>query len=272
MSAIELRQFLKECRSLFILTGAGVSAPSGIGTYRADNGEWHSAQPIQHQEFVRSEAARRRYWARSMRGWPSFAQAHPNAAHRALAGLEVQGRVVSLVTQNVDGLHQRAGHNRVIELHGSLSRVICLDCGLQLPRSQLQHWLEAHNPTLLAVKPLPAPDGDADLSGAEDATDIEIPQCPRCAGILKPDVVFYGDAVPAQRVEDAYATLAQADGLLVVGSSLMVYSSFRFCRRARELGVPMAAVNLGVTRADDWYRCKLHADCAMVLPELFAAD
>lgn len=270
MSVAELRQFLEDCPRLFIITGAGCSAPSGIGTYRADSGEWHSAQPIQHQDFVSSEAARRRYWARSMRGWPGFARAQPNAAHRALAELEAQGRVVNLVTQNVDGLHQQAGQTRLIELHGALSRVVCLDCGNQLPRARLQQWLETHNPALLAVNPTPAPDGDADLAGAEDGADIRIPDCPRCGGILKPDVVFYGDTVPRQRVADAYAALQQADGLLVVGSSLMVYSSFRFCRKAHELGIPMAALNLGVTRADGWYRCKLNADCAMVLPDLLA--
>jgi len=270
-----LQQFLQDCSRLFIITGAGCSAPSGIRTYRADSGEWQAPQPVQHQDFVRSEVARRRYWARSMRGWPHFAAAQPNAAHRALAALEAQGRVVSLVTQNVDGLHQRAGQTRLIELHGTLSQVVCIECGHQVARARVQTWLETHNPALLALPPQPGPDGDADLGGAEDAADIQIPQCPNCSGILKPDVVFYGDCVPRPRVADAFAALQQADGLLVIGSSLMVYSSFRFARTAFELGMPMAAVNLGVTRADDWYRhqgrlCKLDADCAMVLPSLFA--
>jgi len=268
MSAGDLQAFLEDCRSLFIITGAGISAPSGIGTYRADNGDWHSARPITHQEFVSSETARRRYWARSMRGWPVFQQAQANAAHAALARLEADGRSLCLVTQNVDGLHQQAGQTRLIELHGSLARAVCLNCGQQTSRQQLQHWLERHNPRLQAVTPTPAPDGDADLGGAENAPDFRIPQCRLCGGVLKPDVVFYGDTVPKPRVAAAYAALEDADGVLVVGSSLMVYSSFRFCRRAHELGIPMAAVNRGVTRADAWYRCKLSADCVIVLPSL----
>lgn len=263
-----LRDFISARSRLFVITGAGCSAPSGIGTYRSDDGSWHSARPIQHQEFVGNPGARQRYWARSMRGWPVFAKAAPNPAHQALAELELRDKVSSVVTQNVDGLHQQAGQSRCIELHGSLDRVVCLQCGALTSRARLQQWLELNNPALTEVVPRPAPDGDADLGGAEDAPDVRIPDCARCGGVLKPDVVFYGDSVPRARVEAAYAALGQADGLLVVGSSLMVYSSFRFCRAAREQGIPMAAINRGVTRADDWFLCKHEGDCAIVLPEL----
>lgn len=267
----QLAEFIAARSRLFVITGAGCSAPSGIETYRDDLGEWHRPAPVMHQDFLNSEASRRRYWARSMRGWPMFATARSNAAHAALAELESVGRLRCLVTQNVDGLHQRAGQRRVIELHGSLAWVICMTCGERIPRAQLQQTLEALNPDLLHVASAPAPDGDADLGGAENAPSIRVPECRVCAGILKPDVVFYGDSVPRSRVEDAFAALDQADGLLVIGSSLMVFSSYRFCRRAHQLGLPMAAVNQGRTRADDFFEVKVEDDCAIVLPSLLAA-
>jgi NAD-dependent SIR2 family protein deacetylase len=266
-----LARFVAETSRLFVITGAGCSAPSGIETYRDDLGEWHRPAPIQHQDFVNSEAARRRYWARSLRGWPMFAAAQANAAHRALVRLEATGPVECVLTQNVDGLHQQAGARRVIELHGSLATVVCLTCGGRSPREELQQRLMALNPQLLNVPSRAAPDGDADLGGAEDAQTTRVPECERCSGMLKPDVVFYGDSVPRARVEEAFAALERADGLLVVGSSLMVFSSFRFCRRARQLGLPMAAINQGRTRADEFFDVKVEADCAIVLPKLLAA-
>ena len=272
MSFQQLQEFLAQRRRLFVITGAGCSAPSGIETYRDDDGEWQRPAPVQHQDFVTSETVRKRYWARSLRGWPTFAAARANAAHKALAELEAQDRLECLVTQNVDGLHQQAGQRRLIELHGSLARVICLSCGHAQTRSALQLWLESHNPALMNSPSRPAPDGDADLGGAENSAAVRIPRCAQCAGMLKPDVVFYGDSVPRQRVDRAFQALDRADGVLVVGSSLMVFSSYRFCRRAAQLGLPMAAVNLGRTRADDWISAKLEADCAIVLPALLAAD
>jgi len=263
-----LERFLADHEKLFVITGAGISAPSGIETYRDHDGTWRRSAPVQHQDFVARPAARRRYWARSLRGWPSFEAARPNPAHRALAELERQRRVSVVVTQNVDGLHQRAGQRRLLELHGSLARVVCLACGECVSRRTLQDWLVARNPFLLGAAATPAPDGDADLAGREDDERIEVPECARCGGVLKPDVVFYGDAVPRPRVEDAFAALERSDAVLIVGSSLMVYSSFRFCRRAGEQGLPMAAINLGRTRADDRLTCKLEADCAAVLPAL----
>ena len=258
---------LADAERLFVLTGAGISAPSGIGTYRDHEGDWQRSDPIQHQDFVRAQSARRRYWARSMRGWPSFRDAAPNAAHHALARLEQAGRVQTLVTQNVDGLHQQAGQRRVIELHGSLAEVVCLDCGARQDRDRLQDWLTDHNAAWLEGEVSAQPDGDAAFEDVRQFDDFREPVC-NCGGVLKPDVVFYGDSVPKERVEAVRSELARSDGFLVVGSSLMVYSSFRFAREARELGLPMAAINQGRTRADDWWKCKWLADSASAVPEL----
>jgi NAD-dependent SIR2 family protein deacetylase len=252
---------------LFVLTGAGISAASGIGTYRNHQGDWQRSDPIQHQDFLKQAGARRRYWARSLRGWPSFRDAQPNAAHHALAALEQAGRVQTVVTQNVDGLHQRAGQIRLIELHGSLAEVVCLLCGSRQSRERLQRWLADQNGAWLEGSVRTQPDGDAAFDDVRQFDDFHEPLC-ECGGILKPDVVFYGDSVPKDRVQTVRDELVNSDGFLVVGSSLMVYSSFRFAKEARALGLPMVAINQGRTRADDWWRCKWPADSASALPEL----
>ena len=263
-----LGQSLEGCQRLFVITGAGCSVASGIATYRDDEGQWQHPQPIQQQDFLRDPFTRKRYWARSFHGWPTVSQAKPNAAHIALA--ELQLRFSVLLTQNVDGLHQQAGQRDLIELHGSLAEVVCLSCGNRTSRALLQQWLEDNNPRFAESNSLAGPDGDAaiELSNGVRVSEFQIPECTRCGGIVKPDVVFYGDSVPPERVAEAFAVLQESDGLLVVGSSLMVYSSFRFCRRARELGLPQFAVNLGKTRADAWFECKIELDCARVLPQL----
>jgi NAD-dependent SIR2 family protein deacetylase len=262
-----LAAFLAGRSRLFVITGAGISAPSGIGTYRDHSGAWQRTAPIQHQDFLRQASSRRRYWARSMRGWPSFRDARPNAAHEALARLEQAGRLQTVVTQNVDGLHQRAGQDRLVELHGTLDSVVCLSCAARQPRDALQAWLEAHNGEWLEGATRALPDGDADFLDVRHFDDFREPAC-QCGGVLKPDVVFYGDSVPRVRVEAVRAELARSDGVLVIGSSLMVYSSFRFTKEARTLGLPMAAINQGKTRADEWFECKWEADSASALPEL----
>jgi len=261
-----LSGFLASHGRLAVITGAGCSTASGIGDYRDAAGGWKRRPPIQMQDFMRDPAARRRYWARSMLGWPQMAAAAPNPAHRALAELEAAGAISGLLTQNVDGLHQQAGHQDVLELHGRLAEVLCMTCDRRDSRARLQAQLEARNAWLLGAAAPAAPDGDADLADTLDLEAFEVPDCPQCGGVLKPDVVFYGDTVPRTRVAAGYALVEQADAVLIVGSSLMVYSSFRFCRRARELGIPLVAVNRGVTRADDWYALKVEADCSAVLP------
>jgi NAD-dependent SIR2 family protein deacetylase len=258
---------LADSERLFVITGAGISAPSGIGTYRNHEGEWQRSAPIQHQDFVSKAASRRRYWARSMRGWPSFRDAQPNPAHDALVRLEQTGRVQTVVTQNVDGLHQRAGQTRLIELHGNLGEVVCLDCAARQPREVLQDWLESHNGAWLGGETRARPDGDAEFLDVRHFDDFCEPAC-QCGGVLKPDVVFYGDSVPRSRVDAVRAELSRSDAVLVVGSSLMVYSSFRFAKEARTLGLPLTAVNQGRTRADDWLDCKWAADSVCALPAL----
>jgi NAD-dependent SIR2 family protein deacetylase len=256
-----LGEALARHRRWFVLTGAGCSTRSGIPAYRDENGAWKHKAPIQFRDFVGSEALRRRYWARSFVGFERVYRAQPNAAHHALAQLERLGRAKLLVTQNVDGLHQKAGSREVIDLHGQLAQVECSSCRLLLAREELQERLLELNPWLARVRAVGAtPDGDAEL----DATAYEnlvVPACPSCSGVLKPAVVFFGENVPKTRVEAAYGALAASDGLLVVGSSLMVFSGYRFARRAAELGKPVVVVNHGLTRADSLATLKVHGDC-----------
>jgi len=266
-----LAQFVASRERLLVITGAGISTPSGIGDYRDADGKWKRAAPIQHDAFVRSEAVRKRYWARSFHGWRSFIRAAPNAAHHALAAPALQSRLAGVITQNVDRLHQAAGQENVIDLHGRLDRVVCLHCGDFSARTALQERLAQMNPWLGEASFTPAPDGDADiLLDAETIANVRVPACAHCAGVLKPDVVFYGDSVPRIIVESAYGLVDASDGVLVVGTSLMVFSSFRFCRRAQEQGIAMAAINAGKTRADDLLALKVIARCEEVLPGLVA--
>jgi NAD-dependent SIR2 family protein deacetylase len=266
MDSPDLVRFLRDHARLFILTGAGVSTGSGIPGYRDTEGNWRRKPPVTHQEFIRSEAARKRYWARSLLGWPAIAAAAPNAAHAALASLERLGRVTRLVTQNVDGLHQRAGSLSVLDLHGRLDEVVCLGCRTKLARAALQTAMQDANPAFAGATASVAPDGDADAD--LDFEAFAVPQCADCGGMLKPDVVFFGDGVPRPRVEAAFDALDRADALLIVGSSLMAYSGYRFCERARELRKPVVAINRGRTRADDLLRLKIDADCVPTLAAL----
>ena len=266
-SVIDLYDFVRQHPRLFVLTGAGVSVDSGIPGYRDDNGDWKRSAPVMLQDFLRSEATRQRYWARSMIGWPVVARAQPNAAHVALASLEAMQRTHLLVTQNVDGLHQRAGSAEVIELHGNIGRVICLQCGATEARETVQVLLREHNPEFVRAVAQTAPDGDADLGhGALDG--FSVPECGHCGGMLKPDVVFFGEGIPRTRVDAARIALEEADAMLVVGSSLMVYSGFRLCEHAQALGKPIAAINRGRTRADRQFALKIEHGCGEALTDL----
>lgn len=253
-----LAAFVANTPRLVVLTGAGISTASGIPDYRDDSGDWKRSPPMQHGVFMGSRAARQRYWARALIGFRTLQEARPNEAHRALARLEAEGRVAGIITQNVDGLHRRAGSRRVIELHGRANLVRCMGCGATRMRHDLHAELASRNPDWLDTGARAGPDGDADLEA--DFTDFRVPDCTRCGdGIWKPDVVFFGDSVPRARVDEAFALLDDADGLLVVGSSLMVYSGFRFAREAARAGKPLACLNLGRTRADDLYTLKVAA-------------
>ena len=249
-----------------VLTGAGCSTDAGIPDYRDEAGEWKHARPVQYQDFMREHAVRQRYWARSMLGWPRMAHAAPAAAHHALARIEAAGALTGLITQNVDTLHERAGSRATIDLHGRLDAVACQNCNLRLSRADWQHTISARNPgwadTVADIRD--APDGDAILAGADYSTFV-VPDCPRCGGVVKPDVVFFGENVPRDRVDRAYQWVDEADGLLVAGTSLMVFSGLRFVRRAAAGAKPVLIVNRGVTRGDDLATAKVSDNVGDVL-------
>jgi NAD-dependent SIR2 family protein deacetylase len=259
-----LGEFVDRHARLFVLTGAGCSTESGIPDYRDADGGWKRSAPVMLQAFMGDAAIRQRYWARSLVGWRRLRVAQPNDAHRALACLQQQQRVECLVTQNVDRLHQAAGSTDAIDLHGRIDLVRCMSCRVPLPREQLQGELLGLNPAFARLDALAAPDGDADLA-ALDFSGFQVPACSLCGGILKPDVVFFGESVPHQRVQTSMHHLMQADAVLVVGSSLMVYSGYRFVQAAALAGKPIGAVNLGRTRADALLHFKVTQHCSLAL-------
>ena len=264
----DLAALLGRAERLVVLTGAGCSTESGIPCYRDRAGGWAHRQPMHYQQFVGSELSRKRYWARSMAGWKTVKSAEPNRAHHSLAKLEGGSQSVKLITQNVDGLHQKAGSKKVIDLHGRLDRVRCLNCQATIPRESFQERLEISNPEL-GFQATSTPDGDAQIEGF-DFNSFQLPACTRCDGILKPDVVFFGESVPRTRVDSAMAWLEEAEVLLVVGSSLMVWSGYRFVRAAKQLGIPVAILNLGLTRADSEAEVKVSEPCGEALAKVEA--
>lgn len=273
-----LAQLISGSSRLVVLTGAGCSTESGIPDYRSPGGAWTRHKPIQYGAFVRSADVRRFYWARSFRGWERFAAARPNDAHRALARLEAHGHVHQLITQNVDDLHQEAGSRAVVQLHGRNRVVICLECRSEFPRAVIQQRLTSLNQEWLDNAPWKslqadeadfAPDGDAELS-RDVVSEFIVPECDRCGGVLKPGVVFFGESVPPEKVRLAMDRLDESDALLVVGSSLTVWSGFRFVRRAAERSIPVAIVNIGETRGDAHASLKIEAKCGPLLRETVA--
>ena len=263
--------FARRHPRLLVLTGAGCSTDSGIPDYRDAQGQWKRAPPMTYQAFTGDAHSRQRYWARSLVGWAVMRAARPGPAHLALARLESAGRVELLLTQNVDGLHHAGGSRRVIDLHGRIDTVVCLACRERLPRADFQSLLHARNPGWQHHHAAAAPDGDADLDGL-DFAHFDVPPCPHCgAGMLKPDVVFFGETVPRERVDAALAALHRADALLVAGSSLMVYSGYRFAQAAAAAGKPIAAINLGRTRADELLALKVQQPVGAVLHALAEA-
>ena len=263
--AARIAAFLDRHPRTLVLTGAGLSTASGIPDYRDRDGTRRGRPPIHGPDFRKSDAVQRRYWARSMIGWPVLAQARPNHGHRAIAGLERIGRIGSVLTQNVDGLHGQAGSHGVLELHGNIHTVVCLDCSALFPRAFVQGQLEDFNPHMAGANATPLPDGDASVEPTELAR-FRLPFCTCCGGTLMTKVVLFGDNVPPARTAIALEQMERADALLVVGSSLMVYSGFRFCRMAQAAGKPMAAINLGRTRADELLDIKIEESAERVLP------
>ena len=289
-SASSLIDFIEENAPVFVLTGAGISTASGLGAYRDDNGDWIRQSPITGQDFKSKLASRQRYWARSYVGWPSVADALPNVSHNALVTLQEQGLLSTLVTQNVDGLHTLAGINDVTDLHGNLHTVKCLSCGQHIARHEFQDTLEIANPVLKMFAGKNTADGDSNVqwqpqgqsnapyqenfpADAAQITDelianLILPDCDKCGGMLKPDVVFFGENVDRGIVEATYAALQQSGSTLIIGSSLMIYSGFRFARRTSELGLPLAILNKGKTRADEIATLKVASDCSIVLEQV----
>ncbi|MGO4955985.1 Sir2 family NAD-dependent protein deacetylase [Luteococcus sp. Sow4_B9] len=269
----DLRELLEEVDGAVVLTGAGISTESGVPDYRGPRAQ--RATPMMYQEFVADEANRRRYWARNYQGWAHLGQALPNAGHRALARWEdadLPTRLVGLITQNVDGLHEAAGSRRLVTLHGRSAEVVCLGCGQVTSRADLQPRLAALNPGVEPQSDMGhaelRPDGDAVV---DDWADFVVPDCLACGGVLKPHVVFFGEPVPAQRVRQALDWCDEADLLLVAGSSLTVMSGLRFARHMHKQGKPVVVVNQGATRADELATVRLDASTGEVLPALLGA-
>ncbi|WP_328322663.1 NAD-dependent protein deacetylase [Kribbella sp. NBC_00382] len=254
-----------------VLSGAGISTESGIPDYRGETGSLRTHTPMTYGDFVGSESGRQRYWARSHLGWRTIARADPNAGHRAVAALQAQGFVDGVITQNVDGLHGAAGARDVIELHGNLDRVICLDCRQTTPREELDRRLRAANPVFDGQATRINPDGDVELPD-EVVKDFHLVDCTNCGSeLLKPDVVFFGENVPKTRVERCYRLIDDARAVLVLGSSLTVMSGFRFVRYAAKAGKPVLIINQGITRGDPYAAVRVNLPLGEALTSLTGA-
>ncbi len=266
----KLATMLSEDPGYCVLTGAGCSTASGLPAYRNVNGLWQHDKPMDHQEFVGSEIKRKIYWSRSQRGWPNFHKARPNQTHEMLTALQRSGHLGQIITQNVDRLHQAAGSKAVIELHGRLDQVICLNCTNTVSRQEFQQRLESLNSSNYGSECVIRPDGDVDIC-ADLLSDFSIPRCECCDGDLKPDVVFFGGVLNPRTAAHALSAVNHAPGLLVVGSSLMVYSGFALVKRAIELGKPVVIINKGTTRADDLHTLKIDHESGQVLADVGSA-
>ncbi|XP_029631692.1 NAD-dependent protein lipoamidase sirtuin-4, mitochondrial isoform X1 [Salmo trutta] len=263
----QLQAFLSRATRLFVVTGAGLSTESGIPDYRSEGVGLYARtdrRPMQYAEYIRSAKSRQRYWARNYMGWPQFSSHQPNSAHLALQQWEEQGKVHWLVTQNVDALHSKAGHQGLTELHGCAHRVLCLGCGAVSPREDLQKRFKALNPSWGAQAGGVAPDGDVFIED-EQVLHFRVPSCKDCGGILKPEVTFFGDTVNRRTVQFVHERLAESDAVLVAGSSLQVYSGYRFLLAAAEQKIPVAILNIGSTRADHLAEFRVSARCGEVL-------
>jgi NAD-dependent SIR2 family protein deacetylase len=270
-SASDRLRDLVAAGGVVVLSGAGISTESGIPDYRGPSGQLRARLPMTVREFTGSAEARRRYWARSYVGWRRIARARPNAGHVAVAALQQRGAVAGIITQNVDGLHQAAGARDVIELHGGLDHVVCLDCGARSPRTQLDERLRAVNGERVTEIAQVNPDGDVELADDLVASFVLV-GCECCGSdLLKPDVVFFGENVPRARVTRCFALVDRASSLLVLGSSLTVMSGLRFVHRAADAGVPVAIVNEGITRGDEYAAVKLDRPLGETLARLVDA-
>jgi NAD-dependent SIR2 family protein deacetylase len=270
LTALTALRRLLDAGDVVVLSGAGLSTESGIPDYRGPSGALRRHAPMNYHTFVHDPVARHRYWARSYLGWARIANARPNDGHRAVAELQAAGALSGVITQNVDGLHQAAGTRDVIELHGGLDRTVCLGCGDRAARHELDARLRAANPGVGAVVDEVNPDGDVELPDAE-LVGFRMVECEACGGgPLKPDVVFFGENVPRERVDRRFELVDAAGAVLVLGSSLTVLSGFRFVRHAARHGIPVAIVNQGPTRGDPLADVRVDGPLGTVLPALLA--
>ncbi len=271
LSLDQMARALRDHAPVAVITGAGLSTASGIPDYRDHRGQWKRGSPMQFSEFAGSERGRQRYWARSLIGWRTVERAQPNAAHQLMAAMQQAGVISTIITQNVDGLHQAAGAHSVLDLHGRLDRVECLDCARVIARDRHQRQLEAANPGWAerVTALYETPDGDVEL-GNVDYSQFVVPGCEACGGMLKPAVVFFGENVPVDRVEQAFAAVEAASALWVIGSSLMVWSGYRFVRAAAAAGKPVYLLGLGVSRGDAEATGRVTIDCIEGLAALNA--
>lgn len=266
----QMQEFINSNKKLFVLTGAGISTESGIPDYRSEGVGLYATstkRPVQIKHFMESSKARQSYWARNYVGWPRFSSFKPNISHTTLAEWEKRGKIHCIVTQNVDRLHHKAGSCKVHELHGTAFNVICMTCNHMVARHTYQSKLRETNQHMSAVSLEIRPDGDVELT-KEEVNNFQVPPCEQCGGIMKPDIVFFGDNVPRSRVNKIQQELATCDGLLVLGSSLFVYSGYRFILQAAESGIRIGAVNIGATRGDKHISLHVNARCGEVLPQL----
>tara|TARA_B100001093_G_C26850789_1_gene1025053 strand:- start:3295 stop:4137 length:843 start_codon:yes stop_codon:yes gene_type:complete len=261
-----LLNFFEEKEKAAVLTGAGISVGSGIPSYRNEQGEWKAGNPIAHRDFVEKENSRQRYWLRSYAGWRRVSEAKPSKAHFALQRLQAEGKISTIITQNVDRLHQSAGSKNILDLHGRLDQVTCLNCAKIYRRSFIQVLLKKQNPFLKESESI-NPDGDAKIE-SPFVGDLKTPSCLTCGGILKPNVVFFGDSVDKNLVEEAYESVTNADALIVIGTSLSIFSGFRFLRHAAKLKLPVMVINPGRFRGEELANIHLPHKADDVLPLL----
>ncbi|KAL7642122.1 UNVERIFIED_CONTAM: hypothetical protein RMT77_006682 [Armadillidium vulgare] len=270
----EVQKFVKCHQRILILSGAGISTESGIPDYRSEDVGLYATsnkRPVQIKDFMESSKVRQRYWARNFIGWPRFSSFLPNQSHKIIADWESRGKVSCVVTQNVDGLHFKAGSKNVIELHGTAFKIGCVSCSYTITRHKFQNELSLYN-DYISLKPLSIrPDGDVEIS-LEEVNKFHVPECPNCGGILKPFIVFFGDNVPKERVERVKSELASSDALLVIGSSLSVFSAYRFVLMSAESKIPIGIINIGVTRGDKLSSFRIPARCGEVLPLVTVSD
>ncbi|CAH1801344.1 unnamed protein product [Owenia fusiformis] len=270
----KLQYFVSDAKQMFVMTGAGISTESGIPDYRSEGVGLYARstnRPVQYQDYVKSSTIRQRYWARNYVAWPRWSSTQPNQTHKTLADWENEGKIHWLVTQNVDSLHFKAGSKNLTELHGSTYRIMCLGCDNMFPRTQLQDMIAAENPNWSAASAEHAPDGDVALS-PEQVAGFKVPNCNKCGGTLKPDITFFGDNVARDKVSFVFNKLEECDSVLVLGSSLQVYSGYRFLMRAAEQRKPIGIVNIGSTRADHLANVMVKAKCSDVLARIDCTD